>query len=667
MVPAKQTPSENSEFKDIQISHYKNCTATICTALNLDSLFAPIRSGEGLKPLIEKLRTTDNPTEKEKLKQQLPAVTVSGLFGKARTKENLLAYSGLMQVDFDKVEYLTETRAKLEKDKFSFAVFLSPSGNGIKLIVRVSNDYRNHSHSFLALEKYYLETYNLQLDKSCKDINRLMFLSWDKDLFTNEKAIVFYPEKDFEEKEFESALAYLNKTEAFKQGNRHRYILILASLCSQRKISEAFTEKKCLDNYLQTDFSEKEIKDIIKDAFNNPANAPKNKILTGERKPEKHFSKIKQVEDYINSKYEVRNNVVSCKIESRGKSVNEDFAEFNEHDIFRDISHKNLDYSLNKLKSLMNSNFVPVFNPFQNYFESLKKWDSATEIDFIEKLASYVPTKDNERFKRHLKKMLVRSIACALIDTVFNKQAFILVHDQQNSGKSTFCRWLCPPALSDYIAENINTDKDSQIALATNFFINMDELATLSKVEINALKSFLSKDKVNVRLPYDSRTTIRPRRANFIGSTNKDEFLNDETGSVRWLCFELTDKINFAYKTEIDVNDIWRQAYTLFLQDFEYLLTPDEISENETVNKQFLINTPEMDLIPKYFKPGTKDKHDLFLTATAIQSEIAVGNPHINLTAHAIGKALKILSFVRGTEYNESTKQSVKGYYVFKA
>lgn len=664
MGQAKQTSSEISDFKDTQISHYKACTATSCTSINIGRLFDLVRSGEGFKPLIESLRATIDPTEKDGLKMQLPAVTVSGLFGKARKKGNLLSYSGLMQIDLDKVENLAEIRATLEKDKYSFAIFLSPTGTGLKIIVRVVNDLSKHLSCFLALEKYFFENYHLQIDKSCKDITRLMFLSWDETLFINEKASIFSPENNFEEKEFEQAFNYLNQKEGFKNGNRNIFVFKLASLCSQRGISIDLAEKNCLNKFLTNDFPEKEIKKTVQSAYKYPENAPKNKINTGEKKPEKAFSKIKQIEDYINLNYELRNNEVSCKIESRKKGAKEDFIELNEHNIFRDISHNNLDYSLNKLKSLLNSDFVPVFNPFKNYFENLKKWDSVNETDFIEKLAGYVPTKDPERFKKHLKKMLVRSVACALEDSVFNKQAFILVHDQQNSGKSTFCRWLCPPALSAYMAENINTDKDSQIALATNLFVNMDELATLSKVEINGLKSFLSKDKVNVRLPYDSRTTIRPRRANFIGSTNKDEFLNDETGSVRWLCFELTEKINFAYKDEIDVNNIWRQAYTLFKEGFHYQLTPDEMAENENVNRQFFVNTSEMDLIPKYFKPGTKEKHDDFLTATDIQNKISIANPHIKLSKNAIGKALKMLGFPRSSGNIPNVAYSVKGYYV---
>ena len=142
--------------------------------------------------------------------------------------------------------------------------------------------------------------------------------------------------------------------------------------------------------------------------------------------------------------------------------------------------------------------------------------------------------------------------------------------------------------------------------------------------------------------------------------------MNDETGSVRWLCFELTDKINFDYKQKVDINDVWRQAYKLYQDGFAYQLTLEEVAENDVINKQFLINTPEMDLIPKLFKPASKESHDVFCTATDILNEIAMQNPNIKCTPLFVGKALKTLGFIRGSQYNESTKQSIKGYFVYR-
>ena len=96
-------------------------------------------------------------------------------------------------------------------------------------------------------------------------------------------------------------------------------------------------------------------------------------------------------------------------------------------------------------------------------------------------------------------------------------------------------------------------DKDARILLCKNFLINLDELSSLAKKEINTLKSYFSKDQINERLPYDRKNTILPRISSFIGSTNRDTFLDDETGSVRWLCFQITG-INWNYRQEINID-----------------------------------------------------------------------------------------------------------------
>jgi len=253
-------------------------------------------------------------------------------------------------------------------------------------------------------------------------------------------------------------------------------------------------------------------------------------------------------------------------------------------------------------------------------------------------------------------------VKCAIVDSYFNKQAFILVHDKQNSGKSTFCRFLCPPALSNYIAENLSIDKDSRILLTTNLLINLDELSTLSKIEINSLKSLFSKDKINDRLPYDRKNSIIPRRASFIGSTNQAEFLSDESGSVRWLCFVI-DSIDWSYKEKININDVWAQAYHLFKTNFVCDLTADEIRENEEYNRQFHITTSELELVHKYLSPGTKEVHESFMTATEILLYIAEQTcGRVKLNNINVGRALKMLLFTREKKYPERNY----GYYVIK-
>lgn len=379
----------------------------------------------------------------------------------------------------------------------------------------------------------------------------------------------------------------------------------------------------------------------------------------------KNISDFEKVENFISERYTIRNNIVSNKIEYQKRSFPEgEYKELNENNIFRELQRNFINFSINKLKSLLGSEFVSEYNPFTNYFEGLPGYCPESEPDYITNLTKYVPVKDQRRFEAQFKKMLVRCIACS-IGNIVNKQALILVHDQQNSGKTTFLRWLNPPALKNYIAENINTDKDSLIAMCTNFIINMDELATLNRAEINALKSIMSKDVFKGRLPYAARETCLVRRANIVGSTNNIEFLSDETGSVRWLCFELTDKLNFEYKNDIDINRVWAQAYFLYKTGFKYELTPQEVAENELANTNHRIISTEQELIQASFEPGIKlEPGSEFKTASQIKLMLTEKYPGEKLNPTMIGKAFKILGYQKVSEKPPNYTCSIKGYFV---
>ena len=346
-----------------------------------------------------------------------------------------------------------------------------------------------------------------------------------------------------------------------------------------------------------------------------------------------------EVEEFLSEKYHFRNNIISNEIEIKEVDM-ASYKPINENNIYRELQHNNFKFSLMNITALLRSDFVEKFDPIKHYFKNLPAYDSRNEPDYIVYLCGFLKVQEPEEFKTQFKKMLVRTIACATVEGVFNKQALILVQPRQNGGKSTFCRWLCPQDLKDYYSENISLDKDSLISLCENLFINLDELATLSKIELNSLKSLFSKERVKVRKPYERKPQLIDRKASFIGSTNRAEFLNDETGSVRWLCFEI-DEIDWSYKTKLNINDVWKQAYHLFKNNFSYELTGEEIIKNELRNKQFQISTPESELIQQYLNPGTKNSHDRFMTATDVQTYLQLKSGIANRLSHIrIGKSL---------------------------
>lgn len=151
---------------------------------DINQLIEVIRYGY-IKNEIQSLRGLNDKQEKNRLKQsKLPCVTLSGTFEK-RNKHHLQEHSGLIQIDIDDLEDYDSVFNTLISDVYTFVAFRSPSGNGIKLVVKINPSIDTHLEQFLALEKYYLDEYNIEIDSACKDIARCMLLSYDPNIYCN--------------------------------------------------------------------------------------------------------------------------------------------------------------------------------------------------------------------------------------------------------------------------------------------------------------------------------------------------------------------------------------------------------------------------------------------------------------------------------------------------
>ena len=377
---------------------------------------------------------------------------------------------------------------------------------------------------------------------------------------------------------------------------------------------------------------------------------------------QKPSNKLKMIEGFIAEHFDLRYNTISNMVEYKGKD-DRDFSPLNESNIYRMMHLNDIKVSLQQISILLNSDFVPRYNPITSYFIRIGSlWDSTVHGDYLAYLAGYIAIERKKSFINHLKKWMIRTVVCCHDAAYYNKQALILVGERQNSGKSSFMRFLCPPELKGYMAENISTDKDGLIALTENFLINMDELSTMSKYEINSLKSIFSKDRIKVRLPFERRATMLPRIASFMGSTNKTQFLNDETGSVRFLNFEV-NSINWNYTEEVDINIAWSQAYQLWKANYPYELTSTEIQQNEIINNQYKLSTPELELILKYLAPGTPEEHEYFWAASEVlQFLLEHTHTRMRLSTINIGKALKMAGFRQSQKRTESFP--IRGYFI---
>ena len=356
---------------------------------------------------------------------------------------------------------------------------------------------------------------------------------------------------------------------------------------------------------------------------------------------------------YIAKKYQLRFNEIALEFEI--KTENGDWTELNLNSLYIELTQAGINIAFNKLEILMRSHLIMVFNPFENYFQNLEKWDGENHI---QRLTSFVKTTDAEPFQIHFEKWLTRSVLCALKKGYINKQCFVFYNTKQNSGKTSFLRFLIPPSLEKYYTEDIGVDKDGLIALCKNFIINIDELSVMSKTDVNILKAFISKNTVNARLPYDRKSSLMYRTSSFCGSTNRSDFLTDETGSVRWIIFEVLE-IDFGYSKKININQVWAQAYHNAFERKNYNpeLTAEDLVENEKRNEKFKQITLEQEILISHFEKS-ENKND-FLTATEIM--LAMSNAlGVRMNNVKIGKALTALNFER----IKHSKKQVYGYLI---
>ena len=302
-----------------------------------------------------------------------------------------------------------------------------------------------------------------------------------------------------------------------------------------------------------------------------------------------------------------------------------------------------------------------------NYFETVNQkyqWKTG-DFDHIAHLADHVKAKDQYFFNAQFKKMLVRVVACAIGKIPFNKQCLTFI-GKQNDGKTSFVRFLMPLILANYIKENLDFDKDGRLALCQNLIINLDELASLSKNDINQVKQYFTTDKVKDRKPYGKKPEMFKRTASFFASTNNTEILTDETGNVRWLVFEI-DGFNFSYRQNVDINAVWSQAYSLLMSGFECQMTAEEIAHSERNNQRFKKTYTEFELLQDMFTPAKKGEvNAVFMTSTAIKEELEVGHLNRKLYQNNVTKALRELHFDRVGEYKTTTRNTVYGYFVVR-
>ena len=260
--------------------------------IGVDKALERVKNGNS-KDRVEEVRSG-----KKDAKKQLPVVLFSGMF-EQRKDSSLKKHSGFIVLDFDNLTDVEYAKTKLATDEHSYATWISPSGNGVKVLVRVTNPEHHESH-FRALEKYYDKAYGLEIDSTGKNTSRACYESYDPSIVINKDCKKFGAM--LSEKSNNQSVVTLGEMTDYmklniaatmvreaKDGERHDKLLRASRLCGGY-ISAGRMEREVVESVLLREFSRRDYDTdynpslTIKDGINEGMSFPLTETIADEKK-----------------------------------------------------------------------------------------------------------------------------------------------------------------------------------------------------------------------------------------------------------------------------------------------------------------------------------------------------------------------------------------------
>ena len=596
------------------------------------------------------------------VKRQLPFFTITAHYRESRLPESIAGYNDLITIDIDGLsdEQVVALRPIIEQDDATILNYLTPKQHGYKIIAHLVNVYTEKLREeyfttetipYARLEEYHEKIYELtrrhyekmlhvEVDTSGKDISRGVFVSYDPQAFFSPERLakvkpvvaqIIAPKPTTLRKrsvalagstkkqaaptiieqsianvnpitqlEFNKCVVSVRRNIRYEEGSHNPFLFALGNKCFKRGLDE--TEVKQLAAHRFGDNGKWDTDTPIGNGYTYVSKTEKSEREKENRKPV-----IEQVKAFLDERYRFRRNTILERLEFMDLSPETTTKGFHTmatkdlNTIFLRLSEAGITYAFNNLKTVIDSDYATPFDPFQEYFSSLPKWDG-TE-DYIRLLAETIQTTDQPYWHEVFRRWLVGMVRCAMGTQDVNQQA-LLLYGKQGKGKSSWIRNLLPSELREYYCNGmINPKKnDDMLRLSKRILIDMEEFEGAQAHDIAELKRIISQTSVTLRKPYDIQDRTYPRRASFIGSTNSTRFLSDISGSRRFL---VVQTISIDYRKKINYQGLYSQVIHLIENNFQHWFEGEEIDVINQRNEQHRMKDPLEENLYVYFRPAT--------------------------------------------------------------
>ncbi len=624
-------------------------------------------------------------------KQSCLCFSVATFFRGGKTMKHIAGWSGIGMVDFDDLDekQIDMLADKARTDEHALLVYRTISGKGLRILFRyyghgmvklLTDKQRKliYEEAFKRANNHYRLLLKADPDPKCKTCTQLSGVAHDPNVYYNPEAISFPVDKDLvlmndqNRKDIQKHLRKVVKLAqklldgegvVFAPGSHNEYVMRMAYLFNAYGIPESDAYEWLYEKY-SADY-DGDIYAIVMSSYKHTdehgiLKIPRTSSLSSGA--ESRWASVTEVEQFLDSQVSVRFNVIRRQCEIAWKDTSGEFLPITDRDentLWCRMQKTGVEVRLQDIRNVLQSEYVPLFHPFESYFASLPEWDGT---DYIGQLARTVHVKGSqEQFVTYFRKWFVGILPTIFDPQVVNHEIMVFIGRQGNY-KSTFFSLLLPPPLQSYFQVKMNSshlNKDDMLTLCEKALVCLEEIDELRPSELNQLKALVTATNISERAAYARNKEHRPHIATFCGTGNNPHFLSDPTGNRRWLVVEVED-IDDPWQHPFNYTGIYSQAWSLWKSGFQYWFDQDEIRALHTQNRDYEAPNPEEELLLTYYRPTFEGcQGAVFLKVSEILERINAGIKH-PLSATKLGMLLSKLGFTKGRYNNE------RGYLVIE-